>query len=112
MVGPRALAVLRFMTRSNWVGCSTGISPGFVPRKILSTNSLALRRCALGNDARSAPTCACSRAVPQQCPVPARRGAERVLVAAAEMGEIGKAAGERDLRDAVCGAQGIDQIAA
>ena len=32
-----ALAVVRLMTSSNFVGCSTGISPGFVPRKILST---------------------------------------------------------------------------
>src|SRR5262245_3866757 len=35
-VRPSALAVVRLMTRSNLVGCSTGISPGFVPRKILS----------------------------------------------------------------------------
>ena len=31
MVRPSALAVLRLITRSNLVGCSTGISPGFVP---------------------------------------------------------------------------------
>jgi hypothetical protein len=31
------------MTKSNLVGCSTGMSPGFVPRRILSTNS-AVRR--------------------------------------------------------------------
>src|SRR5262249_13897935 len=37
MATPIALAVIRFITRSNLVGCSTGISPGFVPRKILST---------------------------------------------------------------------------
>ena len=37
----RALAVTRFMTRSNFVGCSTGIAPGLVPRKILSTSSAA-----------------------------------------------------------------------
>src|ERR1700722_15988166 len=40
-VRPRALAVFRFTMRSNLVGCSTGISPGFVPRKILSTKSAA-----------------------------------------------------------------------
>src|SRR5262249_28571654 len=34
---PSALAVVRLMTRSNLVGCSTGMSPGFVPRRILST---------------------------------------------------------------------------
>src|SRR5262249_24940835 len=34
---PSALAVIRLMTRSNLVGCSTGISPGFAPRRILST---------------------------------------------------------------------------
>src|SRR6516165_6925857 len=40
---PRALAVLRLMTRSNLVGCSTGMSPGFVPCKILSTTSAERR---------------------------------------------------------------------
>src|SRR5262249_59574290 len=34
---PSALAVVRLMTRSNLVGCSIGSSPGFAPRKILST---------------------------------------------------------------------------
>ena len=34
---PIALAVVLLMTRSNLVGLSTGLSPGFVPRKILST---------------------------------------------------------------------------
>src|SRR5262249_48695517 len=34
---PSACAVIRLMTSSNFVGCSTGISPGFVPRRILST---------------------------------------------------------------------------
>jgi hypothetical protein len=37
IVRPRALAVERLMTSSNLVGCSTGISPGLVPRRILST---------------------------------------------------------------------------
>src|SRR4029077_21097056 len=36
-VRPSALAVVRLMTRSNLVGCSTGMSPGFTPRRILST---------------------------------------------------------------------------
>ena len=38
---PSALAVVWLMTRSNLVGCSTGISAGFVPWRILSTNSAA-----------------------------------------------------------------------
>jgi len=37
IVRPRALAVLRLMTNSNFVGCSTGRSAGFVPLRILST---------------------------------------------------------------------------
>jgi hypothetical protein len=37
IVKPSALAVTRLMTSSNLVGCSTGRSPGFVPRRILST---------------------------------------------------------------------------
>jgi hypothetical protein len=32
------LAVVRLMMSSNLVGCSTGISAGFAPRRILSTN--------------------------------------------------------------------------
>src|SRR6202162_1478834 len=36
---PSALAVLRFTTRSNLVGCSTGRSVGFAPLKILSTKT-------------------------------------------------------------------------
>jgi hypothetical protein len=32
IVRPSALAVVRLMTRSNLVGCWTGISPGFAPR--------------------------------------------------------------------------------
>src|SRR4030081_3013387 len=36
-VMPRALAILRFITSSNLVGCSMGRSPGLAPRKILST---------------------------------------------------------------------------
>ena len=38
-----ALAVLRFTTSSNLVGCSTGNSPGFAPLKILSTKAAARR---------------------------------------------------------------------
>src|SRR5215467_10786247 len=34
---PSALAVVRLMIRSNLLGCSTGISAGFVPRRTLST---------------------------------------------------------------------------
>ena len=40
---PSALAVVRLITISNLVGCSTGRSAGFVPRKILSTYSAARR---------------------------------------------------------------------
>src|SRR5262249_11549276 len=42
-VRPSALAVFRLMTRSNLVGCSTGMSPGFAPFRILSTISAARR---------------------------------------------------------------------
>src|SRR5262249_59934321 len=38
-----AFAVTELTTRSNLVGCSTGISPAFAPRKILSTSSAARR---------------------------------------------------------------------
>src|SRR5262245_36488433 len=37
MVSPRALAVLRLMTNSNFMGCSTGRLAGLVPLRILST---------------------------------------------------------------------------
>src|SRR5262245_61200870 len=40
---PSALAVTRLTTRSNLVGCSTGMSAGFAPRRILSTYSAARR---------------------------------------------------------------------
>src|SRR5262245_21695444 len=40
---PNAFAVLRLRTRSNFVGCSTGISLGLVPRNTLSTSSAARR---------------------------------------------------------------------
>src|SRR5262249_14214161 len=40
---PSACAVIRFTTSSNLVGCSTGSSLGFAPRRILSTNSAARR---------------------------------------------------------------------
>jgi hypothetical protein len=43
IVRPRALAVLRLIASSNLVGCSTGMSAGFTPRRILSTKS-AVRR--------------------------------------------------------------------
>src|SRR6266478_1748438 len=34
---PSNLAAVRLMMSSNLVGCSTGMSPGFAPRRILST---------------------------------------------------------------------------
>ena len=37
IVSPSALAVLRLITSSNFVGCSTGRSPGLAPWRILST---------------------------------------------------------------------------
>ena len=37
MVRPSAAAVLRLRTSSNFVGCSTGRSPGLAPFKIRST---------------------------------------------------------------------------
>src|SRR5438552_3273495 len=37
IVRPRALALLRLITNSNFVGCSTGRSPGLAPLRILST---------------------------------------------------------------------------
>src|SRR5262249_44630311 len=40
---PSALAVLRLISISNLVGCSTGRSAGFAPLKILSTYSAARR---------------------------------------------------------------------
>src|SRR5262245_24138322 len=40
---PSALAVLRLITNSNLVDCSTGRSAGFVPRRILSAYSAAHR---------------------------------------------------------------------
>ena len=43
IVMPSALAVVRFTTRSNLIGCSTGISAGREPRRTLSTSSAARR---------------------------------------------------------------------
>ena len=43
IVMPSALAVVRFTTRSNLVGCSTGTSAGREPRRTLSTSSAARR---------------------------------------------------------------------
>src|SRR5262249_62131335 len=36
IVSPSALAVLRLMTNSNFVGCSTGRSAGFAPLRVVS----------------------------------------------------------------------------
>src|SRR6476661_4389292 len=41
---PRALAVLRLITSSKWIGCSTGRSAGWAPFRILSTYTAALRK--------------------------------------------------------------------
>src|SRR5205814_2049243 len=42
-VRPSALAVLRLITNSNFVGCSTGISDGFAPFRIFATKMPACR---------------------------------------------------------------------
>ena len=44
MLMPSALAVLKFITNSNLVGCSTGRSAGFAPLKILSTKNADLTK--------------------------------------------------------------------
>src|SRR5262245_30767879 len=41
---PIAFAVLRLMTSSNLVGCSTGRSPGFAPRRSLASCRLMASR--------------------------------------------------------------------
>ena len=41
IVSPSALAVLRLITMSNFLGCSTGRSPGLAPLRILSTYAAA-----------------------------------------------------------------------
>src|SRR5215813_8899267 len=46
IVRPSALAVVRLIAKSHLVGCSTGNSAAFVPRRILSTNSPARRNSA------------------------------------------------------------------
>src|SRR5580765_2701311 len=51
IVRPSALAVLRLITSSNFVGCSTGRSTGLAPLRILSTKTAARRQMSL----RSAP---------------------------------------------------------
>ena len=43
IVRPSALAVLRLISSSNFVGCSTGRSPGWAPLRILSTYPAARR---------------------------------------------------------------------
>src|ERR1700731_4908683 len=48
ILSPSALAVVRLRTKSNLVGCSTGISAGLAPRRILSTSSAARRYWAMG----------------------------------------------------------------
>src|SRR5689334_15538540 len=45
MVRPRVVAVLRLMTSSIFVGCSTGSSAGCAPFRILSTKVAARRYC-------------------------------------------------------------------
>jgi hypothetical protein len=47
IVRPSALAVLRLITNSHIVGCSTGMSAGLVPLSILSTYSAVRRNMAV-----------------------------------------------------------------
>src|SRR5712691_3578279 len=47
IVIPRALAVLRLMTSSNFVGCSTGRSAGLAPLRMRSTYPAAFRASSL-----------------------------------------------------------------
>jgi hypothetical protein len=47
------LAALRLITSSNFVGCSTGRSPGLVPFKILSTKTAARRQISMRPCARA-----------------------------------------------------------
>src|SRR5207253_2394911 len=44
MSRPSVFAVLRLMTSSNFVGCSTGRSAGLAPLRILSTKNAARRQ--------------------------------------------------------------------
>jgi hypothetical protein len=48
IVMPSALAVFKLTTRSNFVGCSIGRSPGLVPFNILSTETAARRYSCFG----------------------------------------------------------------
>src|SRR2546428_9829641 len=50
IVRPSALAALRLMTSSNFVGCSTGRSPGLAPLRILSTKTAARCQIAMMSD--------------------------------------------------------------
>src|SRR4030095_15291381 len=50
IVIPSAWAVLRLITNSNFVGCSTGRSAGLAPFRILSTKTAARRHPQLGSD--------------------------------------------------------------
>jgi hypothetical protein len=54
---PSALAVVRFMTRSNRVGCSTGMSTGLAPRRILSAISSPPEQAREVCSIRHQPTC-------------------------------------------------------
>jgi hypothetical protein len=50
-VAPIALAVLRLIASSNFAGCSTGRSAGFVPRKRLAANRAVIERWAVAGKA-------------------------------------------------------------
>jgi hypothetical protein len=61
-VRPTAFAVLRFMTRSNLVACSTGRSPALAPLNLVDVSGRAPRHvedaCAVGHQAASGRTIA------------------------------------------------------
>ena len=66
MVRPSALAVLRLITSSNLVGCSTGKSAGVAPRRILFTSLrrerlFRLRRYRSSSTPPTLPSCAADR---------------------------------------------------
>ena len=44
IVTPNAFAVLRFIRNSNFVGCSTGRSPGFVPLRMAANRPVRVKR--------------------------------------------------------------------
>jgi hypothetical protein len=67
---PSSFAALRLMTNSNFVGCSTGISPGFVPRRILVDHVSGARHSPYGNQQSCGWTQALQATSPRRCAQP------------------------------------------